>query len=185
MKRLMIVIMFFLLASTGVLVGMSAKENKSIYKLYDEQESVTYDEILDSETPTIYYYYQDSCHFCNSIKDQMTEYAQKINATDNLDFKLIDLEASKNANAWYDWATHNKIYGEDTPATDNPDYIYKPEDMHSVEDVKITGTPGLVYVEDGDIKEYAVGLDIFDVLDKIDKEYNIDMTFDRSKYGKS
>ncbi len=179
MKALIITIVALLFVGVGLLLFLSVTE----YSIYDDQEKIRYDEILDGENPTIYYYYQESCGFCNSIKDQISSYAQITNKTDNLDFKIIDMAADKNNAAWYDWETHNETYGENTDAKLNPDYKYDPADMSTVDDVKITGTPSIIYVEDGDIKEYGVGIEVFDVLDAVNEEYGIDFEFDRSKYG--
>lgn len=177
---LIVLLVGFLISVTLIAVNLNA----NVTNIYEEQEHVKYDEVLNSSTPTIYYYYQKDCHFCNSIKDQITAFVSVVNETEGIDFKMVDLKDNYNQPAWYDWSTHNQKY---TPndAKSNPNYIYEAQKMKKIDDIKITGTPTMIYVKDKEVQDYEVGGDVFDILEKVNDEFSIGATFDRSRYGQS
>lgn len=160
-------IVIILLALIGILlVGLFAI-TKSQFNIYTEAEHVKYNEVLDDkETPTLYYYYQDTCHYCASIKDQVTDLYLATENNSAINVRLVDVKSSTNANAW----------GDET---------YDPEtaDMTNPEDIKIKGTPTMIYVEDGKVAEYESGAGVFTVMENVNQKYNLGLTFDPSKYG--
>ncbi len=171
-----------LLALLGLIALLWVSDAKA-FELYTDQEQARYDEVLSSDTDTVYYYYQDSCHFCASIKDQISDFAQITNEKDDIDFKMVDLGVEENQVAWYDWQTHYEKYGEESTIEDNPDYISKPSEIKKIDDIKITGTPTMIYVQDGQVIEFGVGQDVFAVMEKAKADHNIDYQFDSSQYG--
>lgn len=152
-------------------------------QFYANQTSVDYDQVLSSDTPTVYYYYQDTCHYCDSIKGELEKFTDVVNQRDELNFALVDMQTNKNAAAWYDWDAHNEIYGEGSAASDNPNYITSPTDMHNIDDIKISGTPTMIYVKDNQVVDYQIGADVFTLLDAIIEEFNLDISLDASVYG--
>ncbi len=182
MKKISI---FLILIITTIIISLVViKVNK--FDIYKEQEHVLYNEVLtDTSEPTIYYYYQDTCHFCTSIKSQITDISKIINETEGINIKFVDMKDNKNVNAWYDWETHNKTYGEKTPPETNPNYISDPSKMKTYRDIKVTGTPTMIYVVDNKVVDYKVGSNVFDILESVNDEFNLGYTFDRSKYGKN
>ncbi len=151
--------------------------------LYRSQEQANYDEVLSSDTPTVYYYYQDTCHFCESIKGEVTKFTDVVNKRDDIDFVLVDMKTAKNQQAWYDWDSHNKKYGEGSKPEENPDYISDPAEMKKIDDIKITGTPTMIYVKDKQVQEYVVGPDVFDLLDVVINEFDLGLDLDETVYG--
>lgn len=172
----------FLLGVSVLLLGYVSDNTVDIYKTV---EKVKYDEVLNAEKPTIYYYYQDTCHFCNSIKGELTKFNDKVINNDEINFKLVDMKSPSNSNAWYDWDAHNKKYGKDTPASKNPNYISDPSKMKAVDDIKITGTPTMIYVKNQKVVDYQVGKDVFKILNQAIKDANLDLKLDESVYGKA
>ncbi len=182
MKKISI---FLILSIVLIVVSLVIiKLNK--FDVYKEQENILYSDVLtDGTEPTIYYYYQDTCHFCQSIKSQITDITKIINKTEGINIKFVNMKDNKNSKAWYDWETHNKTYGEGTPPEANPNYISDPSKMKTYEDIKVTGTPTMIYVVDNKVVDYKVGSDVFDILENVNDEFNLGYTFDRSKYGKN
>lgn len=184
MKKLISIILIVLVILTIILAATSRAAEKT--DLYNTSPSVKYDEVLDLEGRNIVYYYQATCTYCNSIKDQVTDFAQLLEGEGvETNLVLVDMVDSYNKPAWYDWESHNAKYGEDTSPSLNPDYISDPDLMNSIEDIKITGTPTMILVDDGNVEEYKVGADVFDILEQVNEEEGLNYQFDRSKYGKS
>lgn len=140
--------------------------NKDNFDLYTEANHVLYNQVLDDKEATVYYYYQDTCGYCNSIKDQVTNMYLAAENTEGINVKLVDLKSTKNANGW---ATGD--YNPDTADFTNP------------EDIKVSGTPAMIYVVDGEVVSYKVGSDVFDILEQVNTEHGLEVELDRSKYG--
>ncbi len=182
MKNVLKILLVVIVSLSATLFVFEKIAEKNDY--YNITDNIKYDTVLDLEGTNIVYYYQSTCHYCNSIKDQMKEFTDLVNDVDGVDVKLVDMLDDYNKAAWYDWEYHNNTYGEGTPPSDNPDYISDPSQMHEIDDIKVTGTPTMILVEDGEVIDYQVGVDVFDILEGVADEFNIDYTFDRSKYGK-
>lgn len=181
LKNPIIIILIISLFIGIISIGVINSKSQNIYK---ELSYASYDEVLDSKDPTVYYYFQTTCHYCESIKGELTKFVNKIPDESSLELKLIDMKDAKNSAAWYDWDSHNKKYGNNTPASNNPNYIDNPELMKNINDIKITGTPTMIYVKDNKVIDYQVGKDVFKLLNKVIDENNIDVTLDDSVYGK-
>ncbi len=139
------------------------------FDLYKEAEHVTYDQVLaEDNTTTIYYYYKDSCHFCASIKNQVTNVYNATTNRNDINLKLVDMALAKNNGAW---------------ANDEYD-IENIEGVEKGEDIKIKGTPAMIIVENGQLTDYKVGPDVFDIMEDVNDEFNLELSFDRSAYGK-
>ncbi len=174
----LILIIFLIFSILGII-------KLNTFDIYKEQEHVNYSEVLNESEPTIYYYYQDSCHYCKSIKSQITDISKIINNTEGINIKFVDMKDSKNTDAWYNWDEHNRKFGQNTSPELNPNYISNPKDMKKYSDIKVTGTPTMIYVVNNQVKDYKVGGDVFDILEEVNDEFNLGYTFDRSKYGKN
>ncbi len=177
---LVVTLLALLVIGAGTL-GFYSLSAENIYK---ELEHVTYTEVLDDEKPTIYYYYQSTCHYCESIKGEITRLKNAIPEDSEFSIKLVDMKDGRNSNAWYDWNTHEQKFGSDTPASDNPDYISDPAKMNTIDDIKVTGTPTMIYVKDNKVVDYQVGKPVFELLNNAVLEQNIDIDLDESVYGK-
>lgn len=81
--------------------------------------------------------------------------------------KLVDVKSSTNANAW--------TKDESCDPTN--------ADLTDTENIKIKGTPSMIYVEDGAVVEYQSGRDIFKIMETVNAKYDLGLTFDPSKYG--
>lgn len=162
-------VIVILLSIAVVLTAGLTYVTKSKFNLYTDTPHVKYNQVLeDKKTPTLYYYYQDTCHYCNSIKDQVTDLYLATENNDKINVKLVDLKSSANANGWA------------------PDKSYDPEkaDMTNPENIKIQGTPSMIYVENGEVVEYQSGKAVFNVMETVNKKYDLGLTFDPSRYGK-
>ncbi len=182
MKKIIIAVCSLIITLLLVLIGVSLlnkQEEGQMESKFNEIEEVKYDEILSKEGKQIYYYYQPTCGYCNKLKPTIVEFYEALEKSkSDVSFNKIDMSKEENFNAWYDWEAHKEKFGDlSSDAKDNPDYKFEPKDLVSVEDLKISGTPSLVYVEDGKIKEFKVGNDdIAIVLDNIAKNNQIDFT---------
>ena len=187
MKKLIVgllsIMAVVILFTVGLVVFMNGEDEYNATNFYSKVPSVVYDEILDSPEDAIYYYYQESCHFCNNVKEQVANFAQQLTTIDGIDFKVVDMVVAENQNAWYDWASHEANYGAGTAATLNPNYKDEASEMNEVDDVKITGTPGMIYVQDGEIKDYQIGEEIFTTMEMISDKYDLNIIFDRDAYN--
>ncbi len=171
----------FLVLIIGLVFATNQAEANDFYLT---TPNIKYDEIQNYEGTNIIYYYQSDCHYCNSIKDQIADFEEALEGINGYSMYLVDMKDSYNSVAWYDWAAHNATFGENTPATVNPDFIYDPALMDSYKDVEVTGTPTMVLVEDGEITQYAIGGDVFDILESVNDASGAGVKFDRSQYGK-
>lgn len=164
--KVMITILLTLVIILGAAIGVY---NLTNFNLYQDSEKVAYTEVLDDKTtPTIYYYYQETCEFCNSIKDQMTEMARAINANSEINIKLVDMLDLENKDGWGD-----------------ENYDYTTADLTDPSQIKITGTPSMIYVVDGKVEKYTSGGNVFDILELVNDQYSLGVTLDRSRYGKN
>ncbi len=146
-------------------------QTEEVFDLYTDAQYVNYNEVLDEkEIPTVYYYYRATCGFCNSIKDQVTNFYLALEDEDNIDMKLIDINRAEN----------KKVLVKDKENFDPNDL-----DMSNAENIKIVGTPSMIFVENGEVVEYKIGVDLFDIMESINDQYNLRLEFDRSKYSDS
>ncbi len=183
MKKIVIGIcsLIFLLLIILIAIGLVNKnkeneENQKIEESFQKIEEVKYDDILSNDGNQIYYYYQPNCGYCNELKPTIVDFYSKLDDSTNVSFNRIDMSKKENEAGWYDWDEHHEKYGStsDNPK-DNPNYKFEAEDLKTVNDVKITGTPSIVYVKDKKIQEFKIGNDdIKALLDNIAKENKID-----------
>lgn len=171
----------------GIIIGLSAALVVIIilaigliiygskHEFYNTVDHVDFEKILDeTEGNHLYYFYQPSCTHCNDLKPTMEKFVNKLKNTDEVDIKFVNMAEEKNADGWYDWKTHYETYGDDTPASLNPDYISDPAQMKTLDDIEITGTPTMIYEKDGEVVNYEVGNDVIEALMKdIEEEYDI------------
>ncbi len=182
MKKLMIILIIAIIALGGGLTIFTKISTANDY--YVTTENIKYDTVLEQPGYTITYYYQSDCHYCNSIKDQMSEFTELIDQTEGVNVKLVDMKDDYNKVAWYDWSSHNEKFGEGTPPTVNPDFTNDPALMNDVDDIKITGTPTMILTKDDEVLDFKIGGDVFDILEEVRDLFEIDYQFDRSRYGK-
>lgn len=160
-------VIIILVTIVVILTAGLAIVTKTKFNLYTDTPHVKYNEVLDDkETPTVYYYYQDTCHFCNSIKDQVTDLYHATEDRTDINLTLVDVKSSTNANAW----------GGD-------DFDFENADMTDPEQIKIKGTPTMIYVKEGKVVEYESGPDVFTLMENVNQEFGLGLTFDPSRYG--
>lgn len=170
MLKKIIAVLIILIAILGIVIAL-LKTNT--YDIYQDAEHVAASEVLKpTGNKTVYYYYQDTCHFCNSIKDQVTSLEQATQKQKGIDFKLVDMKANENQEIWIDQT--------------DPKYIVDPQELNSVGDIRVAGTPTMLYVDqDGKVIDYKVGAEVFDIMNAANTDFNLQLKFDPSRYGKS
>ncbi len=174
----LILILILILAFIGL--GNKSKEQKKeniIQEKFEAIKEVQYDDIFTKEGNQLYYYYQPNCGYCNKLKPTIVEFYTKLEESDaDLGFNKIDMAKKENLDGWYDWEAHHEKYGDSSNnPLDNPNYKENPADLLTVDDVKITGTPTILYVKDNQVQTFEIGNDeITSVLNKLAKEYKID-----------
>lgn len=183
MKKTIYIIVILALIIFGGFYYTTSKANATDF--YQKVDNVKYDTVLSSNKPTVYYYYQDTCHFCESIKDQVEKFNDLSLKNKQFDLKLVNMKDNYNKAAWYDWDAHNKKYGEGTDPKLNPDYKYNPSSMHKVDDIKVTGTPTMIYVKDKKVVDYQVGKPTIKLLNNVLSDFGIEPSLDDSNYGKT
>lgn len=143
MKKLVIGLLAILAVLIGGLVYLSKTSPTNEYaKLYNEAPQVEYAKLLDDQEGTnLYYFYQESCEHCNLIKEDVAKFYY--NKPENIDFYLVDGQASSNKDIWYQG--------------DKADFEAPEGPISSYEDIKILGTPTLVEVTDGTVTQFLVG----------------------------
>lgn len=152
-------------------IGYFNKEEKIEVDMYQEAVKINYTEILNDESGTvIYYFYQESCGYCNSIKEQLTELYLEIYFRSDISLKLVDMGDEANNGAWQTDA-------------DDPNLDMLTLNQSTIEDLYIKGTPTMVYVVEGEIVLYSVGIDVFTVLEKAKEDFELTTEFDQSVYG--
>ncbi len=147
--------------------------DKGAYNIYKDAAHVSGDEVLEKTgNKTVYYYYQDTCHYCNSIKDQVTNLQQATTKKAGVDFKMVDMKDSKNQTLWIEES--------------DPKYIDDPKELDVVDDIRVVGTPTMLYVdEDGKVIDYQMGAKVFEIMQAANDDFNLGLKFDPSQYGKS
>ncbi len=162
---ILILILTLLIGGLFVISQKEAEANAEANKLYTESPSVTSEEIFSNSGNNIYYFYKEDCSYCNEAKPELLKFK---NANDeaktDVTFNIVDMEAEANAGLWYS--------GEDYATDEN--YKSEPSDIKTLEDLQIIGTPAMIYVEDGVVKEYLVGNgEIYQFLNQKASELNL------------
>lgn len=140
--------------------------------IYTELTKATTDTIdVNSKTPVVYYFYQPTCSHCNDNKANVTKFSDDVKDSP-LKFEIVDLTDPANADLWY---VNTGEYQD--PKTEDPNYKVEGE-IQTIEDLKIPGTPAAIYVNQGEVKSYAVGGGaIYDAFDMAAAENNITTTY--------
>ncbi len=82
------------------------------------------------------------------------------------------MKASENQEIWIDQT--------------DPKSIVDPQELNYVGDIRVTGTPTMLYVDqDGEVIDYKVGAEVFDIMNTVNTDFNQQLKFDPSRYGKS
>ncbi|WOO87542.1 hypothetical protein RZE82_00965 [Mollicutes bacterium LVI A0039] len=161
-------LILFLVAILAILIGGFTYINSQNFDLYTSANKVKYYEVLDDkEGVDIYYYYMSTCGYCNSIKDQVTDLYLATEETEGVSMKLVDLKLNSNSAGW----------------AQDEEYDPALVDMTDVENIKITGTPAMIYVVDGEVVNYQAGGGVFEVMEQANSEFDLGLEFDPSKYG--
>lgn len=163
-----LVVLFVGILVASVIITNSADNGYNSSNLNKTVPKVKAVDVLDSKTPTVYYFYQETCHYCNSVKGEVSKFANVTLNTENIDFKMVDMADDINRDSWKE---------------ENEDFNYKT--VKSGADIKVAGTPAMAYVVDGKIKDYQEGIAIFDLMKKVIDEYNLGISLNSSVYGKS
>ncbi len=164
---ILILILIVLIGGLFVIGQKEAKADEEANKLYTESQSVTSDQIFSQSGKNIYYFYKEECSYCNEAKPELLKFK---NANDEakteLGFNIVDMDAEANKNLWYT--------GEDYKT--DPNYKSNPSDIKTIDDLQIIGTPSMIYVEDGVVKEYLVGnAEIYEFLNQKSSELLLDV----------
>lgn len=157
MKKTMIIFgsaLLVLIVGVGALLATQLPTNYA----YDNADSVNYSELLDdTEGQDVYYFYQKTCVHCEDLKPTINTFYEETTAIDGLDFHLVDMANAVNEDAWI--------------SKDDPEYAefsQVPADMKTLADIRIVGTPTMMFVKDGVVTDYQVGNDlIIEMMDKI------------------
>lgn len=167
MKKKIIGLLVVLIALVTCFTVISAQN----FDIYKDAEKVNYTEMLDDkDSVTIYYFYQETCHYCNNIKDQVSELYLAVEERTDINLVLVDMQTNVNSNAWIK---------EDEKGTYDPDSA----DLTDLNNFRVTGTPTMVYVVNGEIISQKAGIDVFEIMNKANTEYDLGLTFDSSKYS--
>ncbi len=139
---------------------------------YNNAEHIAAADVFKQDGRGIYYFYQDDCSHCKAMKPSMSNFYNAIVDTD-VNFYLVDMADKENSAYWYQ--------GEDYTTDEN--FKQNPEDIKSVEDMQIVGTPTMVTIDNGKVTNYGIGgTAIFDILDQYINEFNLNVELDRSSY---
>lgn len=145
-----------------------------IYSAFPNATAETID--VNSETPIVYYFYQPDCKFCNSNKGNVTQFTKDLKGT-NIEFETVDLRDAKNLPLWYSNTGEYK-----NPVVEDPNFKTVGE-IQTIDDLKITGTPAAIYVNEGEVKAYDTASGIYDVFTMSLTDAGVEPTFD-SEYKK-
>ncbi len=171
MKKMIIGLSLILIVAIGAIVFVTQKENQvknnqDTY-LYDESPNATGEDIFTKDGKNIYYFYQESCTHCNDAKPNLIEFKTKLEQSDSdVVFNVVDMADVENKDLWYQ--------GDDY--TTDPNYKDNPQDIKSLTDLQIVGTPTMIYVENGVVKNYMLGNpDIYSFLNELGATIGIDI----------
>ena len=178
MKKILIA----LVVVAALLISLIFIFSSSTPDLYKDAKESAVNETFE-KGDAVFYFYQESCSYCQTVKGEMTKLANDLEGTDT-SFYLVDMAKESNGSAWYDSAKYNAIFGEGHDPKTNPDHNYKAEQIITSDDIDLVGTPAVMYVKDGKTVGYGVGPDLFDVLNMSVKDVGKDITYDASVYGK-
>lgn len=172
MKKVIISLVVLLVVLSGSMFAIKVVSDKN--SLYNRATVATVDDIFTKDGNNIYYFYQTTCHYCNNIKGEVTKFYDALEDKNaGIEFNIVDMQDDSNTPEWYD--------GDDY--TTDPDYKSDPNNIKSLKDLDIVGTPTMIYVEDKKVKEYEVGPNVFDLMDTLIKDNNLGITLDPSTYS--
>lgn len=120
---------------------VSPEEQAELDAFYGTQTKVEYKDLMTMPGNNLYYFYQETCSHCNDLKPTILEFSKKLTGQDAVNLYLVDMRAEENEGAWAS-GTYNE--------TDL-------EAMKTYEDIKIKGTPTMINVVDGEVKNYSLG----------------------------
>ncbi len=173
MKKVIISLVVLLVVLSGSMFALKVIGEKN--SLYNQATVATVDDVFTKKGKNIYYFYQETCHYCNNIKGEVTKFYNALNDKEtNIEFNIVDMQDDANTGEWYS--------GDDYQ--NDPDYKSDPKDIKSLDDLDIVGTPTMVYVEDKTVKEYAVGPEVFELMNTLIRDNKLDITVDSSTYSK-
>lgn len=179
MKKMVIsIVILSLLVFLGLITAIimpSLSGKATVSNLYKIVNKVNYDDVLSKDGNQLYYYYQETCAHCKELKPTIVRFYNAIEESGaDLELNIVDMGDSNNEDGWYDWQSHGEKYGEDSnDPKDNPDYKYEAKDLKTIDDIKITGTPSIIYVKDGEVKRFEIGDNVSKLLEELTKEYNL------------
>ncbi len=171
MKKMIIGLVLILVIAIGAIVIVTQKDNQAKKDqdayLYEESSHATGDDIFTKDGKNIYYFYQESCAHCNDAKPNLIEFKTKLEKSDSdVVFNVVDMAAVENKDLWYQ--------GDDY--TTDPNYKDNPDDIKTLSDLQIVGTPTMIYVEDGVVKNYMLGNpQIYSFLNELGAKIGLDI----------
>lgn len=173
MKKVIIGLVAVLAVIIIGFVAVNGKAKAEESALYDESTTATVNDVFKKSGENIYYFYQPECHFCNNAKPEVKKFEEALTEKTDIVFNVIDMTQDENKGEWYQ--------GDDY--TTDKNYKSKPEDIKSLDDLQIVGTPTMLYVKDNKVVKYQVGSAIFDLMNEVVKEQNLGITLDSSAYN--
>ncbi len=169
MKKLIGFLVVLLVIISVAIFAVSKKADAE--SLYNIATKVNQDEIFELDGNNIFYFYQEDCVHCNNMKPSMTNFYNALEGTD-VNFYVVDMAQTDGANQslWY----------QGTDYTTDENYKANPEDIKSLDDLQIVGTPTMLTIEDGTVTNYGVGgSEIFAIMDKYIEKYDLTVEIDR------
>ncbi len=168
MKLTIAILIGILVVASGSLFFMTKNIEKNENRLYDESTVATADDIFKKDGKNIYYFYQEQCSHCNDAKPELLKFKDANDkAKTDVEFNIVDMADAKNQDLWY----------QGTDYTTDKNYKSEAADIKSLDDLQIIGTPSMIYVEDGKVKDYQVGNDaIYQMVNEISKDLGLDVT---------
>lgn len=72
-------------------------------------DTISYsDSFTQEENNYLVYFWQEGCQYCEQIEDDVLAFAQDAETP----IYIVDMQASENQKAWYDWEAHHAQYDE-------------------------------------------------------------------------
>lgn len=149
-------IIVVLVVLIGGLASVMIYSSVTADKVYKQANSIKGSEVLSLKGKNIYYYYQPDCHYCDNVKPDVTKFSDEIKKYD-VGFNVIDMADSKNSDYWYSSDKYDNAF-------DDPTYKKTPQEIKSVNDIKIAGTPTMIYADGSTVKSVNMGYGVYDVM---------------------
>ncbi|MFV0288184.1 MAG: hypothetical protein ACK5HR_01850 [Mycoplasmatales bacterium] len=126
---------------------------------YNTVDHIKFKNILDEpKGDHLYYFYEKKTEYCDDLEPEMEEFVHRLDSTDKIDIKFIDMRKKANEDGW----------------EEDLDKVYEVEKTKTLDDFKVVGVPAMLHVKDGVAVEYKENLyNVEEMMDEIEAEYDI------------